>query len=175
MNKPIESLTDEELFCLEGCRSYPQYHKMRAGFESGHCEFCNLDRTLNTVLWEEEDVVCWAVPSQFLRNELLHHFIIIPKRHVRFPWELVPDEVTSMQWARMILSRKYELRGGIMATRFGDMNLNAGTVPHLHENIMVPNGTGEVRVPVFKDPSDRAENQVRAAQFAKRYEAGDQP
>ncbi len=80
-----------------------------------------------------------------------------------------------MHQALQRIAMKYTLAGGIIATRFGDMSLNSGTVPHLHENIMVPNGTGEVRIPVFKDPKDRAENQARAAEFSVRYEAGEKP
>ncbi len=148
---------------------------MRSRFECGECEFCNLDRSLNRIFWEDETIACWSVPPQFLRKELSSHFIIIPKRHVRFFWDLRVDEVLSMHQALQRIAMKYTLAGGIIATRFGDMSLNSGTVPHLHENIMVPNGTGEVRIPVFKDPKDRAENQARAAEFSVRYEAGEKP
>jgi hypothetical protein len=55
------------------------------------------------------------------------------------------------------------------------MRMNAGTVPHLHYNTFNPSGAGEVRIPVFKDPSDRAENELRAAAFAARYEANEVP
>jgi diadenosine tetraphosphate (Ap4A) HIT family hydrolase len=143
---------------------------MRQGFEGAFCQFCAIDSQVNNVLWEDTSTHCWAVPDAFMRTELEYHLIVAPKRHVRFPWELGLDEEISINEAQRFLASKFDLRGGIIATRFGDMSLNAGTVPHLHINIMVPNGTGEVRIPVFKDPCDREENQKRAAKFAEQYE-----
>lgn len=69
----------------------------------------------------------------------------------------------------------FDLPGGGVIIRFGDMRRNAGTVPHLHENIMVPDGTAEVRIPLFKNPEDRQKNGARATEFAKRYETGELP
>lgn len=110
-----------------------------------------------------------------MRDTLKYHIIIIPTRHVRSEEDLFDDEILAIAKARRFLLRRYTLEGGVTVTRFGDMRLNAGTVPHLHFNIMVPNGTGEVRVPVFKNLTDRVMNQVRAMEFAKRYEAGEVP
>lgn len=145
---------------------------MRHLFESGVCAFCTLDSGFNTILWEDEYVSCWAVPDAFMRKELLYHFIISPKCHVRKESELSQSEVLSIAKAHQYLDAAYQLKGGITATRFGDMRLNAGTVPHLHTNVMVPNGTGEVKIPVFKDPSSREKNVVRAREFGTRYEGG---
>lgn len=176
MAMPVKhELTPEELFCLEGCRNYEQYYHMREQFETGFCPFCTVDRTLNDVKWEDDFAQGWVVPEAFMRKELAHHFIIMPKRHVRFETELSEDEVLSIHHAKKLLAVSFDIRGGIVAVRIGDMRLNAGTVPHLHYNIMVPNGTGEVKIPVFKDPKDRAKNQERASEFTKRYEAGEVP
>ncbi len=177
MAMPVKhELTPEELFCLEGCRSYVQYHNMREQFETGTCPFCTVDRMVNTIKWEDGLAQGWAVPEAFMRKELAHHIIITPKRHVRFETELTDAEVLAMHHIKVHLAKfEFEIPGGIVAVRIGDMCLNAGTVPHLHYNIMVPNGTGEVKIPVFKDPKDRAKNQERAEEFARRYEAGEVP
>lgn len=168
-------LTNEEIFCLEGCREYSQYVLMRKNFERGICALCNLDRDFNKVVWENYLAICWTVPQSLMRSGLIHHSIVIPKRHVRFETELSYAEVMAIHDAKKILASECNIPGGIVAVRIGDMSLNAGTVPHLHYNIMVPNGKGEVRIPVFKDPTDRALNQERAKEFAKRYEAGEVP
>lgn len=168
-------LTPEELFCLEGCRTYPLYVLMRNNFERNVCTFCELNRDLNQVIWEDELAVCWTVPQSLMREELAQHFIIIPKRHVRFESELSDDEVLAIHVAKKILASSFDIPGGMIATRFGDMRLNAGTVPHLHSNIMVPSGISEVRIPILKEPADREKNITRARAFAKRYEAGEAP
>ena len=176
MAMPVKhELTPEELFCLEGCREYPQYVLMRRNFEKNVCALCELDRDLNKVIWENELVICWIVPQLLMRDGLSHHSIIIPKRHVRFETELSYAEVMAIHDAKKIHASSFDILGGIVAVRFGDMRLNAGTVPHLHYNIMVPNGIGEVRLPVFKDPKDRAKNREREEEFTKRYEAGEVP
>lgn len=87
--------------------------------------------------------------------------------------ELGAHEVEAIYIAHYFLETWFHLEGGIIATRFGDMRLNAGTIPHLHVNIMVPNGTGEVRIPAYKSTDGREANQTRAEGFAKRYEAGE--
>ncbi len=184
-------LTEEQLFCLEGCRSYEQYVQMRTAFEAGvpeteSCIFCQLDRTVNEVLWESSLVCAWRVPKKYGRPELRYHGLVVPKRHVRFVAELSDEAVLHVHHAMQYLSRCFNYQGGLMHAREGDMRLNAGTVPHLHYNIFEPDYKFieaqakaaiardddeyfEVRVPVYKDPRDREENQKRAAEFAARY------
>ena len=166
-------LSAEEIFCLEGCRSYEQYYKMRKGFEGGNCAFCNLDYSLNRVLWEDSRAMVWRVPERYLRPELKLHALVVPKRHVRFEADLSNDEVLSTHHAKKFVRKKLGYNGGLSHVREGDMRLNAGTVPHLHYNIFEPNQLHEVRIPVFKDPSDRQKNRRRALEFSTRYEAGE--
>ncbi len=169
------ALAGEELFCLEGCRSYKQYYKMRKGFEEGKCAFCELDRQLNQVLFEDDHVFAWIVPAEYMRAELSYHALFVPKRHVRLEVELTDSEVLSIQAAKKELHRRYGYVGGLTHVREGDMSLNAGTVPHLHYNTFMPNKTGEVRIPVFKDPADREENRKRAEEYADLYVSGTAP
>lgn len=168
-------LTEEELFCLEGCRSYKQYYGMRQGFVQGDCAFCKINTELNVVVWEDEFMRVWHVHEKFMRPELKLHILIVPKRHVRFLADLAVTEWLSLALANEFAKKHFGYTGGLFHVREGDMRNNAGTVPHLHVNIFEPRGTEEVRVPVFKDPSDREANSVRAANFAKQYETGEVP
>ncbi len=144
---------------------------MRHTFENDVCTFCKLNRTLNKVHWEDRYVMTWHVPPQMQRSELKVQHLIVPKRHVRAPWEMNGLEWKSLEKAVNQMGSSLQLPGGMFFARFGNMNLNAGTVPHLHFNVWVPNKTGEVRVPIFKDAGSREENQKRMAGFAVRYEA----
>jgi len=186
-------LTPEELFCLEGCRSQKQYDEMRKAFENGEdetksCIFCNLRRDRNVVLWEDELVAGWHVHDDYMRDELDLHTIIIPKRHMRFVADLTDPEIVSVLHAVQFLKEKFDYQGGLFHARQGNMMLNAGTVPHLHFNDFQPDPVTiqrlvdeipthrrrerkkvEVRIPVFKDPGDRAKNRERAAEFASKY------
>lgn len=172
MPRHMHTLTEEELFCLLGCRKYPQYYRMRKGFEQNRCQFCDLDRTLNIVLYEDEHVMVWEIPEAFKRKELREQYLVVPKRHIRFPWEVTHEEHESFRHALRWLGSNVTLRGGMIFARFGDMSLNAGTVPHLHWNIWVPLETDEVRIPVYKKVDDLEASKKRAAVFAADYEAG---
>lgn len=164
-------LTEEEKSCLEGCRSYKQYCGMRQGFEEGACTFCKLNRELNEVVWEDDNCMVWHVHPKFMRPELRLHILIVPKRHVRFLADLSISEWISLGNATAYTRKHFGYTGGLFHAREGDMRNNAGTVPHLHINIFEPNGEGEVRVPVFKDPKDRVSNKARAARFAALYQS----
>ncbi len=169
-------LTEEDMFCLEGCGSYTQYHLMRQGFERGNCAFCQLDRKRNEVLWEDKYFMLWEVPAGIgKKHPLEHHILIVPKRHVRFVADLMYKEAISLIKANRYARDMLGYSGGLNHAREGDMRNNAGTVPHLHWNLFEPDGTVEVRVPVLKNPTDRAEIQLRSARFAAIYGYGITP
>ena len=169
------TLTAEELFCLEGCRSYKQYYGMRKGFEHRTCAFCDPDPELNQIVWDDEWMMVWHVHPKFMREELRLHILIVPIRHVRFLGDLSLAEWASLGCATEFAKQHFGYTGGLFHAREGDMRNNAGTVPHLHINIFEPSAIGEVRVPVFKNQSDREANRMRAADFARQYEAGEVP
>jgi len=170
-------LTLEEIFCLEGCRDYAQYFRMRKQFEARFCPFCTIDTSVNKILYENESWVVWE--NAFPRKELLVQLVIVFRGHIRFLEEISPEGWQNffcvIQWIEGIEGHYAIGRGGNLHVRFGPMNDNAGTVPHLHWNYWIPNGIGEVRIPVFKDPTDREVNRVRMQEFACRYEAGEIP
>ncbi len=164
----MATLTPEELFCLEGCRTYAQYYEMRKRFEKGICPFCHLDRSINPVLFENSE---WTLfTNAFPRKSLAMQLLLVPKRHIRHLEELSLEAWVEFhevfQWMKGSI---YTGKGGIWFGRFGDMTLNAGTVPHFHWNYWVPNGSGTVEIPVLKDPDRRELNTERAAEFAKLY------
>lgn len=167
-------LTDEEEFCLQGCGSYEQYFHMRHLFENEVCAFCDVNPEVNTVLYENDT---WRVWDNALKNE--RHcstmLVIAATEHIR-----KMSDITTFGWANFgnmmeWIHHEFDLDGGMLFLRFGDMRLNAGTMPHLHWNLWVPDGKGEVRIPVFKNPTQRDANVARAAEFAARYEAHEVP
>jgi diadenosine tetraphosphate (Ap4A) HIT family hydrolase len=169
-------LTAEHRFCLEGCSTYKQYHQMRFNFERDICVFCKLDRTKNEVLWEDKHFMVWKVPDGVgKKRPLRHHILIVPKAHVRFVADLSFAAAISLIKANRFARDELGYTGGLNHAREGDMRNNAGTVPHLHFNLFEPDGSAEVRVPVYKDPRDRTENQARSTRFGYWYNKGVTP
>lgn len=171
---PKKALSAEEFFCLEGCTSYEQYYHMRHQFEHGICPFCNIDPSVNNVAWQSGSWVAWE--NAFSNKRACSVMLVIAHReHVRRL-----DQISSEDWCGFHkimgeLTKDFALQGGMLFMRFGDMRLNAGTVPHLHWNLWVPDGTGEVRVPIYKDANAREKNRSRASVFSARYEAHEIP
>ena len=148
---------------------------MRTRFETS-CTFCEIDPAVNIVLYENDHWRIWENPFMQGRGTQLA-LLIASKMH----WRRLTD-ITRYGWTDMgdmmhwiSATYPYDLAGGMLFMRFGDMRLNAGTVPHLHWNLWVPNQEKEVRVPIFKKAEDTAGNIERAAEFASRYEAGEVP
>jgi len=137
---------------------------MKDDFATG-CTFCNFDEERNTIFWQDKNVRVWDTPDEFKRDYLEHQFIIAPKEHLRFPWDMSPAKNDSLLKAQQKLQRKHNFLGGMLFVRFGAMHLNSGTVPHIHWNLWVPKGTQSVRIPLFKDPELTAKNEERLKRF----------
>lgn len=162
------TLTHEEKFCLEGCSTYAQYYEMRRQFESGVCPFCVVNSSINKTLFDNEHWLVWE--NAFSAGEHCKHmFVIVAKRHIRILPNVTPAGWMALDEALSWLHAMYRLPGGMLFLRFGDMCFNAGTVPHLHFNLWVPDGSGEVRIPLYKTPEQREKNRVRALTFAEHY------
>ena len=168
------TFTDEEQVCLDRCFGYKQYCTMRGRFESGVCTFCEFDTALNKILYKDDHWIVWE--NAFANNRPNKVMLVIAsKAHLRSLKD-IPKETWAafhdcIQWAE----ESYDLPGGGLLMRFGDMRLNAGTVPHLHWNILVPNGEGPIKPILYNTEEEMKMNKERASEYAKRYEAGESP
>lgn len=173
----VHTLTPEDEECLRGCSQYAQYYRGRKSFEDGRCVFCQIDRNANTVLYEQQEWIGWEVPPSFTTRiqTLSLQLLLFPKRHLRGMFELNEQEQKGFFSALAWADKRFDLHGGGIISRFGDMRFNVGTIKHMHVTIMVPNRRGEVIVPLQKSPEMWAEHDVRMKEFALRYEAGEQP
>ena len=174
---PKHSLSREETECLRGCSTYPQYHKMREGFENEVCPFCVVDRKLNEILYEGDYWVAWKVPPALTTRQstLDLQIVFFPKYHARHLNDLTINEREEYWKVIDWVYKKFKIRGGVFFTRVGDMRYNVGTIPHLHFNLYVPNREGEVIIPLQKSKETWTEHNLRMQGFAKRYETGEVP
>ncbi len=170
-------LSEEQIEWLRGCSQYEQYYNGRKNFERGHCAFCDIDRDLNHVLYEQDKWVAWEVPQNFTtrKSTLALQLVFFPVRHLREPTNLSDAERVGyfkvIDWAY----QKFDIPGGGIVNRIGDMRRNVGTIMHMHATIMVPNREGSVIVPLQKDIDMWRDHDSRMKKFARRYEAGEVP
>ena len=143
------NLDDEDLGSLLNTRSYAQYVEMVSWFTDG-CKFCNLDRVKNKIVWTSGNWRMWVNPYPLKHTH--HHLVLAPESHLTHT-----KDMSVRDWgnfSKLVAYATGALYGGALVMRFGDPHLNAGSVRHLHANIIVPNNAGEVRIPLAKNPED---------------------
>lgn len=163
----IDGLSVEQVLTLSRCRTFEQYMSMYEDYRSGVCPFCDpLDPVKNAVVHENATWRMWHNPFPHAGTKV--HLVMASRRHIAPDGEITLEDMMAagelFLWAR----REFKIEGGGFAMRFGSPWLNAGSVLHLHANILVPNGTGEVSVALCKDPEREARNFARMVEFENR-------
>ena len=171
----VNRLTDEDLFILTLPFDYSYYYKLRKSLEEGaECAFCSLDPEINPILYENQH---WAVTKNAFPNKRSCSvmLLIISKSHWRQLIEITPDAWDSFSEIVRWVEGRFDLPGGMLFLRFGDISFNNGTIRHLHWNLWVPDKTGKVFAPIFKSEDEQRVDFARAKEFSRRYEAGEVP
>lgn len=156
------------LACIARSRKYEQYVRAVLNARLHVCPFCDVDRSYNNIILENDFWYAWHSKPPEANTRL--HILYVPKRHVVDSEELSNDEVLAL-WGENGIRRLvrealgYSSRGMLM--RDGDATLSAGTIQHLHIHDMIPNGTGRVESPFFKGAESELEGVRRAIVFEK--------
>ena len=121
------------LYNLDAARGEDQRERMRALEAEGVCVFCrqHADR-LQSEPVEHEGEHWYVTRNDFPYEGTEAHYLIVARRHVR-RFEELPDEAGAELW-RIRRELAARLGGPSYATveRSGDMQLNGGSVEHLH-------------------------------------------
>lgn len=149
----IEGLSDDQVLTLTRARSFEQYKVMLESLKAGKCVFCSPLGPKNIVFYEANGWRAWENPFKEPKTKL--HIVLAPIRHIST--EESPDRedffAMGLIFEQVKLHYADAMKGGGFLMRFGSPKLNAGTILHLHANIMVPDLTGEVRLPLAKEPA----------------------
>ena len=154
-------------YAIENARSTSQAQVMEDAAKAKKCIFCDIDFTINKPLNKKGEFdpegkdwpLLWVWENPFPQEYHKHQLLIIPRRHINNEeWYLITDK----EWSQILDAWKwaqtfYDLPGGGFVGRFGERSHNAGTIGHLHFQLQVPNGTGNVKATFFKDRSPAEE------------------
>ncbi|MEK7095430.1 MAG: hypothetical protein AAB917_02110 [Patescibacteria group bacterium] len=147
------------------CRSYKQYLSMISDYEAGRCPFCDPLDEKNKVLHSALGWRVWENPYSLTHTSL--HLIMAPQQHTTSIEDISPSDFEAMgrifKWVRY----QFNLQGGAFAMRFGSPQFNAGSVLHLHANIIVPDHSGAVQITLAKDTAKVEETIARMKVFEK--------
>lgn len=116
--------------------------------ERGKCPFCsdNFKYHKHPVLKRTQG---WFISkSSWPYENAKHHFILLKALHKEHIKELSQGDMkgvlTLTQWA----TKKFGIKGGALAMRFGDTSYTGATVCHLHFHLIVPQKGKTVNFPI---------------------------
>jgi diadenosine tetraphosphate (Ap4A) HIT family hydrolase len=129
------------------------------------CPFCSTERSRR-----RQQAVDLEDGWMLLKNEYPHRgtkqmWLIVPRRHVTQMEELEPRDWRAISELTKRCLKVGEIRGGGIMWRFGDPHQNAGTVAHMHINIVEPICGTEYRPPFAKEEAEHAKDYVRMLGF----------
>ena len=181
-----EVLKEGDGYAIGNARSDGQAAVMIAAAKKGECLFCKVDMTVNKPLnklgqfdpegkdWPD----LWVWENPFSQEYQSHHIVILPKKHIdniNFH-----EEMTDPIWLQILDARRwackfYNIPGGGGLDRFGMRWTNAGTIDHWHFQLMIPDGSGNVKGTLFKDlsPVEEARRKNRKTYSKKKLEQFD--
>jgi len=79
--------------------------------------------------------------------------------------DMVFEDWADMGALLQLAAQWYDIASGGVIMRFGNPQLNAGTVEHLHVNLIVPGLGREYRPPLSKDPDEYTKDYARLLGF----------
>jgi len=142
---------------IDNAREEEQTQVMEQILAADHCPFCeeNLRQYHKQPIIRQTDH--WLLTkNQWPYDHTSHHFLIIYREHVEQLQALDPaagqELFELIAWAE----KEFNLPGGGVAMRFGDTRYSAGSVAHLHVQLLVPDiddpDYEPVRVKIGKSP-----------------------
>jgi ATP adenylyltransferase len=133
------TLTDKKFVDIENARYDDQRQVMQEIIKAGHCPFCPENFIqYNTDPFVKEGEHWFLVPNRWPYENTKQHFLLITKAHVEAFAELSPDASAELFKLAAWAIAEYKIDGGALALRFGDTNYSAGSVQHMHAQLIQP-------------------------------------
>jgi diadenosine tetraphosphate (Ap4A) HIT family hydrolase len=76
------------------------------------------------------------------------HFVIISRQHKEKISELSGNDTKEILFLAQWVVKKYKIKGGAVAMRFGETDYTGATVCHLHAHLIVPKKRKTVNFPI---------------------------
>ena len=121
-------------------RSMEQIRRMEALKKAGVCYFCRKGSeekvTTPHIIYEKE--FWYVTPNNFPYEGSEHHYVVVPKRHLKDLVEILPDEAIEL-FEKIIpwLKKHLKATGYSMFVRSGNMKFTGATIDHLHFHFLV--------------------------------------
>ncbi len=134
---------------IDNARYDDQIQVMERIESADHCPFCeeNLKKYHRQPILKKTKY--WLVTTnQWPYEHTRWHFLIIYRQHIVKLSQLEPKAGEELFNLISWLEKEYQIPGGGLAMRFGDTNYSAGSVTHLHAQLVMPDLTDKDYQPV---------------------------
>lgn len=131
--------TDKKFVDLDNARFDDQRAMMEEIIAADHCPFCleNLQKYHQEPILKEGKY--WLLTTnKWPYTNTKYHFLLIHKTHIEHLLELTPEAGAELIEIAQWTAKEYDIPGGGLAMRFGDTEYSAGTVAHLHVQLLQP-------------------------------------
>lgn len=133
-------MTNKQQFIdLDNARIDEQVEVMKNIKKADHCPFCseNLEK------YHKKPIIktgkYWLLTkNQWPYQHTKHHFLLIYKQHITDLKDINTEAGKELFELSQWTIKKYDIPGGGLVIRFGDTNYSAGTVNHLHAQLLQP-------------------------------------
>lgn len=146
---------------IDNARFDDQKKVMKQIMAEGHCPFC----LENLQLYHKKPFIkkgeyWWITENQWPYDNTKVHLLAISTKHAENFSELDPKAGEELFSILTELEKELQIPGGGVAIRFGDTSFSAGTVKHIHAQLIQPDITRPdfkpVRFKIGKDQEKRS-------------------
>lgn len=172
-NYPGLGALDPIVVYLMACMKFDQFCCTWRALEDPvvFCPFCPTElrrRKRRPLSWTPE----WSLfTNEFPRADTECMLLITPNRHIDDPEELCGDDFQEI--GSLFRKAISGMPGVVLVARFGDPRDHAGTIEHLHFNVIRPTREGGCSLPVAKEvdgPFGHREDYARLHDFVERID-----
>ena len=130
----------ESFVNLKNARVREQYRVMKVAQKGGFCPFCFEHASKSQLEPIIKQGKYWHIrKNRWPYKNTQVHLILIYNTHVEKLSEISPDAAKEFFNLTKWIEEEYQIPGGAIGLRFGDIYLNGGTVLHLHAHIITAN------------------------------------
>ena len=105
---------------------------------TGKCPFCKEDFKYHEKPVFKQRNGWFLTENSWPYKNSYHHLIIIGDKHKEKFSEITKKDFEAVSYLTRWAIKKYKIKGGGFAMRFGDTNFTGATVAHLHFHIISP-------------------------------------
>ena len=151
---------------LMGCSQFDQFCCTLRGLlqPENFCPFCTQERQRRNRQFSKTIHGWGLLQNEFPRADSGEMWLIVPSRHIA-----QVNELTSYDWLAIgelfVSCASSHCVSGSMVMRYGDPHFHAGTIEHLHINVITPVPGIAFRTPLAKNEEDHEANYTRVGKF----------